>query len=130
MNIFWSEPLLSLTLALAKINNSCIAIASPSKKPFETWQMTGEDCQTTFMWLRDRLIKDLSKGVRVMIYGHNSHLGEFNSPQKLDDIAMILGRDLDLLTQVAKAPKPIVFIAHSLGGMILKSALNEMAELI
>jgi hypothetical protein len=77
------------------------------------------------MWLRDALPHhitpegDQKPCARVMIYGYESGLPQSQSTQNLEDLATSLHNSiLDLVS--APNPKPIIFIAHSLGGLILK----------
>ncbi|RWA04980.1 hypothetical protein EKO27_g10126 [Xylaria grammica] len=80
-------------------------------------------------WLRDRLLKDLPR-VRILIWGYDANT---RSPgrvgcQYLYDHALELVSDLTrkrILTQSVE--RPIIFVAHSLGGLVLKSALIRSA---
>ncbi|UKZ73736.1 hypothetical protein TrVFT333_001386 [Trichoderma virens FT-333] len=83
----------------------CIAISGLSSHPFGSWQPHGSD--KSFMWIRDSLPRDLP-GVRTIIYGY--------------DTALINSEWLGL-----SGIKKLVFLAHSLGGVILKEALVSMA---
>lgn len=69
------------------------------------------------MWLRDVLPDDL-KPVRIMTYGYRSELEGSKSFQVLEDIASTFR--LVLMTLRRPRNRPIVFIAHSLGGLVLK----------
>ncbi|KAI1174481.1 hypothetical protein F4777DRAFT_553758 [Nemania sp. FL0916] len=76
-------------------------------------------------WLRDLLPKDL-RGIRVLTWGYdaNTHDAKRVSCQYLYDHALELVADLTrkrTLTQSIN--RPIIFIAHSLGGIVVKSAL-------
>lgn len=99
------------------------------------------------MWLLDDLKKDFLNA-RVLTYGYDSRLEESNSFQTLEDLAnafiesLLCVRDQNpvstcdqLLCNEAKVkqsanqgPKPIIFLAHSLGGLILKKALIQMSK--
>ena len=79
------------------------------------------------MWLRDRLPHDL-KHVRSIIYGYDSRLVQSESFQGIDDIAITFIAQLKSIGRSLKAAKPAVVLAHSLGGIILKCALLEMAN--
>jgi hypothetical protein len=70
------------------------------------------------MWLRDCLPEDLP-GVRIFTYGYDSALQSSTSTSSLMDFAR------QLLNAVHRAragdsSKPILFIAHSMGGLIVK----------
>lgn len=77
------------------------------------------------MWLRDALPyhitgeEDDRPILRVMIYGYSSNLFQSDSFQNLEDLGTAFYPYLRKLA-IAGAFKPIVFIAHSLGGLVLK----------
>lgn len=77
------------------------------------------------MWLRDALPQHITREndhkpiARVMVYGYESSLPQSESFQNLEDLGTALHTDLRSLA-VAGAFRPIVFIAHSLGGLIVK----------
>jgi hypothetical protein len=92
------------------------------------------------MWLRDGLPHDL-KGARVLVYGYNTNLLESQTFQTVDDIAIAFSksiRSIRIHNKVSGAvwffflgigrsfgqseaiPRPLVFISHSLGGVVLK----------
>lgn len=79
------------------------------------------------MWLGDRLPHDL-KEVRSIIYGYDSRLAQSESFQGIDDIAITFIAQLKSIGRFLKAAKPSVILAHSLGGIVLKCALLEMAN--
>lgn len=76
------------------------------------------------MWLRDALPHDLTLGVndrpvaRVMIYGYESSIPQSSSMQNLEDLAASFHSSL--LALVGISMRPMIFIAHSLGGLIVK----------
>ncbi len=77
------------------------------------------------MWLQDCLPHDLAcEGdsrplVRVMIYGYESSVHQSKSIQNLDDLSTSF-RDQLLVLASTPTMKPIIFVAHSLGGLIVK----------
>lgn len=77
------------------------------------------------MWLRDALPHhiireaDSKPYARVMVYGYQSSLPQSQSIQNFEDLATSLHTDLLELVS-ATTPRPIIFIAHSLGGLIVK----------
>lgn len=82
------------------------------------------------MWLCDSLPRDLP-GARVMIYGYDSQLQGSNSFQDIESLASFFREMLQALQ--AKVPTdskprtiPLILIAHSLGGIIVKEAIIQM----
>ncbi|KAI0439883.1 hypothetical protein F4803DRAFT_529566 [Xylaria telfairii] len=76
-------------------------------------------------WLRDLLPKDLP-GVRVLSWGYdaNTHSSDRASCQYLYDHALELVSDLTRKRKLTQSfERPIIFVAHSLGGLVVKSAL-------
>jgi ankyrin repeat protein len=78
------------------------------------------------MWLRDALPRDLPKA-RVLIYGYDSTVAGSESFQNLGDIASSFRASLKEVTSNMRLMRPFIFIAHSLGGLVLKQALLQMA---
>ncbi|KAK2591973.1 hypothetical protein QQS21_010345 [Conoideocrella luteorostrata] len=81
------------------------------------------------MWLRDSLPHDILDQntkrpiARIMTYGHDSHITESHDMQELLDISISFRESI---LQLAAASRPIVFIGHSLGGLIVKQALVSL----
>jgi protein SERAC1 len=77
------------------------------------------------VWLRDDLPYDITMEAdnrpyaRVMIYGYQTGLSQSRSMQNLEDLASSFRTSLLELMSV-ETPRPIIFIAHSLGGLIVK----------
>ncbi|KAK0656988.1 hypothetical protein B0T16DRAFT_385604 [Cercophora newfieldiana] len=71
--------------------------------------------------------------VRAIIYGYNSTLVGSKSFQSISDIAQTLIFQLkaggwNLTATTASSSRPIIFLAHSLGGLVLKDAIIHMAD--
>jgi triacylglycerol esterase/lipase EstA (alpha/beta hydrolase family) len=79
------------------------------------------------MWLRDALPLDLPC-MRTMIYGYDTTLDSSESFQTVQDIAISFVSRLASNGRSGPSAKPLVFLAHSLGGVVLKHALLEMAN--
>ncbi|TPX14029.1 uncharacterized protein E0L32_000423 [Thyridium curvatum] len=84
------------------------------------------------MWLRDALPHHIDQGdskpcTRVIIYGYKSSLPQSQSFQNLQDLATSFRASLLQLVSAA-TPKPIIFIAHSLGGLIVKQTLIALSK--
>ncbi|UKZ56936.1 hypothetical protein TrVGV298_010783 [Trichoderma virens] len=82
------------------------------------------------MWLRDALphgmIDESDKHfARIMVYGYESSVPNSDSFQNLEDIATSLHSDLRTLS-FDSSFKPIVLIAHSLGGLVAKQVLISL----
>jgi hypothetical protein len=104
---------------------SCIAISGLASHPFGSWKQ--RDNTATFMWLRDSLPQDIPQ-IRVITYGYDTGLFASKSVQGIDDLARSMIKKLEAIRQLGRHRKPIVFIAHSLGGIVLKRALTLMAN--
>ena len=79
------------------------------------------------MWLRDALPHDLP-GARVLTYGYDTRLADSNSFQNLEDVALTFRASLRIALGSRPPDRPLIFIAHSLGGLVLKQALIQMAS--
>lgn len=79
------------------------------------------------MWLRDRLPQDVPQ-LRSLIYGYNTQLFKSHSFQSLDDIASSFVTSLRETRRSLSPAKPLIFLAHSLGGIVLKRALVLLAH--
>ena len=79
------------------------------------------------MWLRDALPHDLP-GARVLTYGYDTRLAESNSFQNLEDVALTFRASLRVALGSRPPDRPLIFIAHSLGGLVLKQAMIQMAS--
>ncbi len=78
------------------------------------------------MWLRDALPRDLPEA-RVLIYGYESKLDGSTSFQNLGDIVSKFRASLREIRRNVGQRRPFLFIAHSLGGLVLKQAVVQMA---
>lgn len=85
------------------------------------------------MWLRDALPYDITHNsadtpiARVMTYGYESRVSQSKSIQNLEDLASSFHTALIALAR-APTTKPIILIAHSLGGLIVKQALISLSK--
>ena len=104
--------------------SSCVAISGLGSHAFGSWK----DRDSHFMWLRDALPVHL-RGARVLIYGYDSKLAESRSYQNLEDVASKFRQSLSVvLGGRISSRRPLIFVAHSLGGLVLKQAMIEMAS--
>lgn len=79
------------------------------------------------MWIRDSIPRSVP-GVRTVVYGYDSQLLESDSFQTISDIAQAFILHLQSAGYNLPSSKPIVFLAHSLGGIVLKEAIVQMAD--
>lgn len=106
-------------------NDSCIAISGIGSHAFGSWQESGGDKQ--FMWIRDVLPK-VFPSARPILYGYDTKLRDGYSFQRVPDIALTLVNHLRVMANSSPVKRPIVFLAHSLGGIVLKEALTDLAQ--
>lgn len=79
------------------------------------------------MWLRDELPKKLTS-VRSIIYSYDTRLDDSSSFQVIPDLAQALIHQLQTYGWDSPSAKPIAFLAHSLGGLLLKEALVNLKK--
>ncbi|TAQ87678.1 hypothetical protein B7494_g3974 [Chlorociboria aeruginascens] len=82
------------------------------------------------MWLADKLPQDWPQA-RIMIYGYQSPIMGSNSRQTLMDIAKTFSNNLIKMRSslnVSSRRVPLVFLAHSLGGLVVKQALINLSK--
>jgi surfactin synthase thioesterase subunit len=60
---------------------------------------------------------------RIMIYGYESDVVNSSNTQNLEDLATTLHNSLLAIAAGSKL-KPIIFVGHSLGGLIIKQVGN------
>ncbi|KAL4963231.1 uncharacterized protein BDV14DRAFT_177008 [Aspergillus stella-maris] len=75
------------------------------------------------MWLRDFLPKQLPQA-RILLFGYNSNVSIQSSSAGVREQAQYLLNRLWLERQGCET-RPIIFIAHSLGGIVVKEALVQ-----
>lgn len=77
------------------------------------------------MWLRDALSRDFPES-RIIIYGYDTTLQGSNSFQNILDIGQSFG---SALTEARPdKEKPLILVGHSLGGIVVKQAINDMCS--
>ncbi|KAF2867590.1 hypothetical protein BDV95DRAFT_449270, partial [Massariosphaeria phaeospora] len=86
---------------------------------YETW--THDNGK---FWPSDFLPEDIPEA-RIFVYGYNSNVAKEVSEARIKDHANVL---LDRLQRKRKVRRqhgttPIIFIGHSLGGLVIKQAL-------
>lgn len=79
------------------------------------------------MWLRDDPAL-LATGTQILLYGYDSGHQSSSGPASIDDIAISLISALRDIGRSSPSAKPVVFLAHSMGGVVLKQCLVELAN--
>jgi ankyrin repeat protein len=82
------------------------------------------------MWLRDELARN-HEGARVLLYGYETDLVQSESFQDIDDIGRTLVNKIQSMRkpqfgEINHEPRPIIFVAHSLGGLVVQDAVHRM----
>ncbi|ORY64882.1 uncharacterized protein BCR38DRAFT_186225 [Pseudomassariella vexata] len=106
-----------------------IAVSGLGSHAFGSFKERGTD----FMWLRDALPYDVTSKdtgrpmARMIVYGHESTVEQSKNMQNLEDMSTSFH---DSLLALARAPtvRPIILVAHSLGGLIVKQALISLSK--
>ncbi|KAF3392458.1 hypothetical protein F1880_008921 [Penicillium rolfsii] len=96
-----------------------IAIAGLDGHAYGSWQGRGNLGR---MWLRDFLSKDLPQ-CRTMIYGYNSKLSSHGVDTILDYGRELMEEIKKIRNTKELQQRPLIFIAHSFGGIILAHCL-------
>ncbi|KAI1407119.1 hypothetical protein F5Y13DRAFT_175692 [Hypoxylon sp. FL1857] len=104
---------------------NCIAISGLASHPFGSWQPKGGD--KSFMWIRDELPRAMPD-TRLSIYGYDTALVGSNSFQSIEDLATSLIDHIKSSGWALPSAKPLIFLAHSLGGIVLKEAFVSLAS--
>ncbi|KXJ85383.1 hypothetical protein Micbo1qcDRAFT_223338, partial [Microdochium bolleyi] len=111
----------------------CIALSGIATHPLSSWQLP--QAEDSFMWLRDALPEALP-GVRFIVYGYNAAVSDQRSVQTIVDLARSLMLGLEANGWSTPTTRPLLFLAHSLGGVLLKQLFvllaggNERAKFI
>jgi alpha-beta hydrolase superfamily lysophospholipase len=124
-------------MVLTSLNPSLIAIHGLNGHPFHTWTFTSKKDKSEFLWLRD-ILPARFPNARIMTFGYDARfIGsstsgiEDDARDLLERITRIKGRRMGLAVCIVhnffsrhyilqRSDAPIVFIAHSLGGLVVK----------
>jgi len=79
------------------------------------------------MWIRDEAPHQIPE-MRTILYGYDSSLVDCESTQVIGDIAKDLIENLSAGGWREPSAKPLVFLAHSLGGIVLKDFFVRVAD--
>ncbi|KAF9879711.1 hypothetical protein CkaCkLH20_02522 [Colletotrichum karsti] len=98
-----------------------IAVPGLASHPIGTWRSSKPGNNN--VWLRDFLPRDIPDA-RILLYGYDTKLLRSNSRQNIEELSEGL---LDLISAVRRDQeskrRPIIFIGHSLGGLLVKECL-------
>ena len=107
-----------------------IAIHGLNGTAFGTWTKSTSNQETretsSVNWTRDFLPKDIP-GARIFTYKYESQVLCSKSTAKIEDFAQKLLFNLKVHRK-GQERRPIIFIAHSLGGIVCKQALTLAKE--
>ncbi|KIV92177.1 polyubiquitin [Exophiala mesophila] len=96
-----------------------IAVHGLNGKARGTWK----DVETGRLWLED-FLPEAMPNARIMTFGYDSSLLLSRSKAGIEDFALDLLNRIWMLRQTQKTKaRPLIFVAHSLGGVVVKKAL-------
>ncbi|KLU90038.1 hypothetical protein MAPG_09005 [Magnaporthiopsis poae ATCC 64411] len=88
------------------------------------------DPKSEFLWIRDQLPQEFTD-LDVTTYGYDCHFNDARSTSDHHDWANVLRYDLHDYRSRNKANdnmKPLIFVAHSLGGIIFKEVIISLSK--
>ncbi|WKT50437.1 Ankyrin repeat [Fusarium oxysporum f. sp. vasinfectum] len=94
-----------------------VAVHGLGGHPTKTWR----HAKTKAFWLQEFIPQDI-ENARVMTYGYKSDVAFSKSTAGVEEFAMDLLARLKMVRE-DKWKRPIIFICHSMGGLIVKKAL-------
>jgi hypothetical protein len=101
-----------------------VALTGLAGHAIESWTTTNNS-----MWLRDFLPAD-TPNARILTYGYAARLEGLATPILRDLAEEFLNRLIVMRHYLAQGDqRPLILIGHSLGGLIIKSALIQATEL-
>ncbi|KAK1579705.1 uncharacterized protein LY79DRAFT_652008, partial [Colletotrichum navitas] len=96
-----------------------VAVPGLGSHPLGSWKSPHNDD----VWLRDFLPKDVPN-IRVLIYGYDTTLPGSRSKQSIEDLGgTLVERLVEFRARDSTTRRPLIFIGHSLGGLLIKEAL-------
>ncbi|KAI5922299.1 hypothetical protein F4810DRAFT_711663 [Camillea tinctor] len=98
-----------------------IAVPGLNSHPFGSWKTKSPGHDD--VWLRDYIPRDLPQA-RVLLYGYNSPLKTNNKLLSIMSLGETLTENINAFRRADSTDKrPVIFIGHSLGGLLVKQAL-------
>ena len=110
---------------LTYFTSSCIALPGLGYHPFTAWQH--DPAADPFMWLRESLPQS-TPGTQIFLYGYDAKPHDGGEPTSAEGIALSLISGLRGIGRSSLSAKPVVFLAHSLGGSVLKQCPINLAN--
>ncbi|KAL8307082.1 hypothetical protein RB593_005802 [Gaeumannomyces tritici] len=102
-----------------------IAVPGLGSHALGSWKSPNSDD----VWLRDFLPKDVPN-IRVLLYGYDTTLADNRLKQSIEDLgATFLEQVIAFRARDGTSRRPIIFIGHSLGGLLIKEALVRTRNL-
>ncbi|EON63739.1 hypothetical protein W97_02967 [Coniosporium apollinis CBS 100218] len=101
----------------ARCNTDVVALHGINGDAFNTWTHSNGQ-----LWLRDFLPSEFP-GARIFSFGYPSEVAFTLNTGKLDDFARSLLVKLSAVRHRPEQARPIIFICHSMGGIVVKRAL-------
>ncbi|KAM5342890.1 hypothetical protein ACJ41O_013856 [Fusarium nematophilum] len=96
-----------------------IAVPGLGSHALGSWKSPNSDD----VWIRDFLPKDVPN-IRVLLYGYDTVLPGSLSKQSIEDLGgALLEQIIAFRAKDGTSHRPIIFIGHSLGGLLIKEAL-------
>lgn len=100
-------------------NASVDIISIPGLGSHPIGSFKGEDG----VWIREFLPEDLPSA-RILAYGYDTSILDRNTKQSISDLAKAFLSSIRAFRSATKtSQRPIIFVAHSLGGLLVKEAL-------
>jgi predicted alpha/beta hydrolase family esterase len=81
------------------------------------------------MWIRDALPRAFP-AIRTILFGYDTKLVESDSFQRIPDVASYLAGILKAAGLGLSESKPLIFLTHSLGGIVFKEMLDRQPQMI
>lgn len=103
------------------IDVDIIAITGLAGHAFGSWATSASK-----MWLRDFLCRDIPRA-RILLYGYDSHIVSSQSRSILADFSSnFLTKFNAMRSRSYSKNRPVVFVGHNLGCLMIKSILIEL----
>ncbi|KAF8247235.1 hypothetical protein K440DRAFT_551663 [Wilcoxina mikolae CBS 423.85] len=95
---------------------------TPTSSPSSPLPLPNPNDNNRTLWLRDLLPKEVPN-TRIFTFGYDARVAGTKSVSRIPDIATILLSNISMEVDEDR-PKPIIFICHSLGGIVCKKAIH------